>query len=437
MYGCQQILINPNAELKGVLEFICQEANSLINCGTYYARQLYFKAHKLIGKYDLAEYKNHGHFKALYSQTAQQVLRSVYESFQSFKKLKNAFSQGKIADKPRPPKYRKSGGLALVSYSRQALKLTNGVIRIPLGKQVKCWFGIDSFSVPMPSNLSFADIKELRVLPRNSCFYAEFVYKLDVVDVPLDKNRALGIDPGLNNWLTCVSNIGKSFIVDGRKLKSKNQWYNKRVAALKKGKPQDFWSDELAAITEKRNRQMRDAINKAARFVTNWCVANSTGTLVFGWNQGNKNSIELGKKNNQEFVQIPTARLKARISGLCEQYGIQFVETEESYTSKTSFLDNDFLPIYGGEKPANWKPSGKRGTKKKEVAHNLGRGGYQTRDGIRINSDCNGAANILRKVATQLGLNLVEVGKAVLTLPQRYDLFQGLSRKYRERCYGV
>ena len=82
MYGCQQILINPNDELKAVLEFICQQANSLINCGTYYARQLYFKAHKLIGKYDLeAEYKNHGHFKALYSQTAQQVLRSVYESF--------------------------------------------------------------------------------------------------------------------------------------------------------------------------------------------------------------------------------------------------------------------------------------------------------------------------------------------------------------------
>ena len=179
---------------------------------------------------------------------------------------------------------------------------------------------------------------------------------------------------------------------------------------------------------------MRDSINKAARFVINWCVNNSVGTVVFGWNQGNKNSIELGKKNNQEFVQIPTARLKARISGLCEQYGIRFVETEESYTSKSSYLDNDELPIYGGEKPANWKPSGKHGIKRKGVIHNLGRGGYVTRDGIRINSDCNGAANILRKVATQLGISLAEVGKAVLALPQRYDLFQGLSKKYRERA---
>lgn len=430
MYGCQQVLINPRNELKAVLEFICQQANSLTNCGIYYARQLYFKAQKLIGKYTLeAEYKDHRHYKALYSQTAQQVLRTVYESFQSYRKLKEAFYQGLIADKPHPPKYRKSGGMALVTYPKQALKLLDKQIRIPLGKQIKCWFGIDSFSIAMPSNLNFADIKELRILPRNGCFYAEFVYKLEKVGVELDKGKVLGVDPGLNNWLTCVSNIGKSFILDGRKIKSQNQWYNKRVAKLKIGKPQGFWSDELASITEKRNRQMRDSINKAARFVINWCAANSIGTLVFGWHQGNKDSIELGKKNNQEFVQIPTARLKARLAGLCEQYGIQFVETEESYTS----LDDDFLPIYG-EKPDGWKASGKRGVKKKGVVHNLGRGGYETRDGIRINSDCNGAANILKKVATQLGISLVEVGRAVLALPQRYDLFQGLSKSYRERC---
>ena len=131
--------------------------------------------------------------------------------------------------------------------------------------------------------------------------------------------------------------------------------------------------------------------------------------------KGTKTASRKDAKNNQEFVQIPTARLKARISGLCQQYGIEFVETEESYTSKSSYLDNDFLPIYGGEKPANWKPSGKRGAKKKGIIHNLGRGGYQTLDGIRVNSDCNGAANILKKVAIQLGISLVELGRAVLT----------------------
>lgn len=91
---------------------------------------------------------------------------------------------------------------------------------------------------------------------------------------------------------------------------------------------------------------MRDAVNKAARHVINWCIYNRVGTIVFGWNQRSKDSINIGKKNNQEFVQIPTAKLKQRIEQLCQQYGLEFIETEESYTSKSSFLDNDILPTY-------------------------------------------------------------------------------------------
>ncbi|WP_289500348.1 transposase [Gloeocapsopsis sp. IPPAS B-1203] len=455
MYGCQQILLHPDNELEAILEFICKTANSLINCGIYYARQMYFKAKKFLGKYDLeAEYKTNKHFKALHSQAAQQVLRSVSESFESFKKLKSAFNRGEIADKPRPPKYRKSGGFALVSYPKQALKLVDtghfsqrgtpphesvlNLIRIPLGKQVKCWFGLDCFFVPMPSNLKFADIKELRILPRNSCFYVEFVYQQEPVKTLLDKGKVLGIDPGLNNLLTCVSNIGKSFIINGRKLKSQNQWYNKRVAKLKKNQSQGFWNDELANITEKRNRQMRDGINKATRFVINWCLNHSVGRIVFGWNQRNKDSVEMGKKNNQEFVQIPMAKLKDRIQQLCQQYGIEVVETEESYTSKSSFLDNDILPTYDEKlKEQEYKFSGKRGQRKKGKLHNLGRGGYQAKSGIRINSDAQGAANILRKVSIHLGLDLTKIGKAVLTLPQRYDVLQRLSKSYRKQCVAV
>jgi putative transposase len=114
----------------------------------------------------------------------------------------------------------------------------------------------------------------------------------------------------------------------------------------------------------------------------------------------------MGRKNNQKFVQIPTARLKDRISQLCEQYGIQFVETEESYTSKASFLDSDTLPKFG-EKPEGWKESGKRVT----------RGLYRSKDGVRINADCNGAANILRKVATKLSINLDGVSRGALIAP--------------------
>lgn len=423
MFGCQQVLIS-DTEILPDLEFICLEANKLINCGTYYERQIYFKTGKIISKFDLNyEYRKNLHYQFLCAQAAQQVLLSVAEAFNSFRKLKASYNQGEITDKPKPPKYRKKGGLALIAYPKQAISLINGRVRFPLGKKVKASFGIDSFTVSMPKNLKIEDIREVRILPRNGCFYAEFVYRQQIFAPSLDKERVLGIDPGVNNWLTCVSNIGKSFIIDGRKVKSQNQWYNKQIGKLKTRKPQGFWNEELASITERRNRQMRDAINKTARYVINWCIYNQVGTIVFGWNQRNKDEINLGKKNNQEIVQVPTAKLKQRIEQLCQQYGIKLVETEESYTSKSSFLDGDELPNFGA-KPEGWKPSGKRGEKRKGRQHNLGRGGYKTKSGIRINSDCNGAANILRKVATQLGLNLAKVGRAVLILPRRINVFR-------------
>jgi len=120
--------------------------------------------------------------------------------------------------------------------------------------------------------------------------------------VKLDAGQALSIDQGLNNWLTCVDTKGQSFIIDGKHLKSKNQWYNKQIATIKENKPQGFWSKRLALITEKRNRQMRDAVNKAARLIINHCLKHGIGTVVFGWNKGQKQSIELGAKNNQKSV---------------------------------------------------------------------------------------------------------------------------------------
>lgn len=410
IYGCQQNLISPDKELAAVLEFICSEANSLTNSGIYYARQLFFKTKKIVGKYDLeAEYKGNPHFQALHSQAAQQILRSVAESFKSFKELSKLFRSRELKDKPRPPKYRKPKGLALVTYPKQALKLIDGLIRVPLGNTVKRWFKLDSFTLIMPSNFKFEQIKELRILPRNRCFYVEFVYEQKPTNVvKLDPKKALGIDHGVGNWLTCVSNVGTSFIVDGLKLKSINQWYNKQIATMKEGKPQGFWSNKLAAITEKRNRQMRDAVNKTARIVINHCLTNKIGTVVFGWNEGQKHSSNMGKKNNQKFVQIPTGKLKARIAQLCEQYGIQFVETEESYTSRSSFLDNDVLPKFG-EKPEGWRSTGKR----------VQRGLFKTAKNLLINADCNGAVNIARKVAATLDLDLTEVSRGALSTPLR------------------
>ncbi|WP_287314411.1 transposase [Moorena sp. SIO1G6] len=429
MYGCQQHFITTTAENRAIIEFICSEANKLTNCGIYYCRQILFKAGKYLTNADLDKImKTNVHFKAMRSACAQQTLHGVIESFKSYKALSKLYKKGQLAIKPRVPSYRKKGGLAVVSYPARWVKLIKGHLKFTLGKQVKAWFGIDHFILPMPSNLDFKSIKEYRFVPRNGCLYLEFVYERPASEQVQSTDEVLGIDPGLNNWLTCVSTTGKSFILDGRKVKSQNQWYNKRVAAIKKGKSKDYWDETLAYLTEKRNRQMRDNVNKAARFIVNWCLSNDVSTVVFGWNKRNKDSINIGKKNNQQFVQIPTAKLKIRIEQLCIEYGIKFLETEESYTSKASFLDRDFLPVLGA-KPVReacpsglgWAASGKR----------VKRGLYRSAKGELINADCNGACNILRKVATQLGRSLAEVGRADLNLPQRYRL-DSLSRSYRE-----
>jgi IS605 OrfB family transposase len=243
------------------------------------------------------------------------------------------------------------------------------------------------------------------------------------VNPNLDYSQAWGFDHGGTNWLTGVSTQGKSLIVDGRKLKSMNQGYCRLVAKYKQGKSEFYWDGNLDRVQRKRNNQMRDAINKAARFIVNRCLADGIGNLVIGWNEGLKNSPQMGKRGNQNFMPIPTGRLIERLKQLCAEYGIVLTLTEEAYTSQASFLDGDSLPKHG-EKPARWKPSGKR----------VRRGLYRASGNQLINADCNGAANILKKVATQLGIDLAKVGRGSLTLPKRYDLFTNLTRSYREKC---
>jgi putative transposase len=413
LFGCQQVLIKTDSDTHAIIEYLCRESNNLYNCAVYYGRQIWFKTKRIVTGFDLtAEMKTNRHFNAGYASSMQQTCINVGEAFKSFKQLLSKSKIGELAQKPKAPNYRKTGGLFTVTYPKRWLKVKDSLIRFPLGNQVKAWFGIREFFLPVPTNLDWNIVKEVRLLPRNGCFYAEFVYSTEIIQTQLDPLNALGLDPGLNNWLTGVSNVGTSFIVDGKHLKSLNQWYNKQISTMKDGKPQGFWSGTLADITEKRNRQMRDAVNKAARIVITHCLENNIGTIVFGWNVGQKDSINLGSKTNQKFVSVPTAKLKTRISQLCEQYGIQFIETEESYTSLSSFLDDDELPKYG-EKPNQWKPSGKR----------VKRGLYRTANFGYVNADANGAANILRKVKGKLGLDLSGLIRGILTMPIRVRLW--------------
>jgi IS605 OrfB family transposase len=428
----------------------CEHANSLINCAIYHTKQTHYskleqhgfafttywrgdelcygwKTYKCQTTYPELDkvLKDNPHYKAMAAQSAQQTLKTVGESIMSYNGLVNLYYRGEV-NRPSLPKYRKKGGLTAVTFPRQALTYKNGCFHPSISRETKPHL-ITDIALYLPEFIDSDWVKEVTVRPCYGELWIDWVIddgKEAMVNNPnLDYSQAWSFDHGGTNWLTGVSTRGKSLIIDGRKLKSMNQGYCRLVAKHKQGKSDFYWDSNLDRVQRKRNNQMRDAVNKAARFIVNQCLNDRIGNLIIGWNEGQKNCSNMGKRNNQNFVVIPTKRLIDRLKQLCPEYGIVLTTTEEAYTSIASFLDGDSLPKYG-EKPKGWRASGER----------VKRGLYKIRDGRVINADCNGSANIMRKVATQLKLNLAEVGRASLTVPRRVDLFQGLSKSYRFIC---
>ena len=418
--GVQQVLLSPSKEIQALLEYLCQQSGKLYNSGVYLARQIFFTTGKLLtGKFDLAfepSVSKSMVARSLPSTPMQQTLMSVTEAFKSFKELKDLYLKGQLHFRPKPPGYLTGVKLFKVAYPNsggQKPKLVDGQLRFSLGLTVKRWFGISEFFLPMPSNLDFSKVKEFTIIPKNDAFYLEMSYEVNKEQHNLDIGQALSIDLGTaDNLAACVDTFGNSFLIDARALKAMNQLWNKKVATRKENQPTGYWDSWLDRVTRKRNHQMRDGINKAAKLIADHCLKYGIGNLVIGWNQGFKSNVNMGKLNNQKFVQMPLGKLKDRLKQLCNLHGIRFLETEEAYTSKASFLDGDSLPRYG-EKPSGWKASGKR----------IKRGLYQSANGIAINADLNGAGNILRKVAGKLGVSLDQLGRRVLTTVARVRLW--------------
>ncbi|MBA1335867.1 MAG: Transposase [Firmicutes bacterium] len=181
-----------------------------------------------------------------------------------------------------------------------------------------------------------------------------------------------------------------SFIVDGKKLKSINQWYNKENARLQSIKDKQGFKSitnlQYANLVNRNNR-VNYYMNKTARIIVNYCLEYRIGNIVVGYNPDWKRNINIGKSNNQKFTQIPHGNLRLKLQSLCERYGINYIEQEESYTSKSDFFANDALPVYNADNPKEYAFSGKR----------ISRGQYRTSSGAIINADANGALNILRK----------------------------------------
>ncbi|MBQ9903980.1 MAG: transposase [Synergistaceae bacterium] len=241
-------------------------------------------------------------------------------------------------------------------------------------------------------NIADKKIKEVRIHQRYNAkfFEIEYIYEQPEIKSDVDPDKFLGVDFGLDNLASCVTNEGASFIIDGKKIKSYNRLFNKentRLQSIKdKQKNKGFTLRQYLNL-RKRNARFNYAMSVAARRIIGYCIQHRIGNIVVGCNPGWKQDINIGSRNNQNFVQIPHGKLREKLCYLCELYGINYIEQEESYTSKASFFDNDNLPVYNADNPQTYTFSGRRIT----------RGQYRTSAGYIFNADINGALNILRK----------------------------------------
>lgn len=375
-----------------ILRELCRTAKNLTNQAIYNVRQHYLQEKQYL-KYEANYYelKNCENYKLLNSNMAQQTLKDVDMMFKSFFALIKLAKQGKYSFRHiRMPNYLPKNGYYNLIIGQIRIRKDN-ILTIPYSNAFKKKYET-KIQIKIPQVLENKKIKEVRIIPKfNARFFEiQYTYEIQEEDIKLNTNNALAIDLGVNNLCTCVTNTGKSFIIDGKKLKSINQFFNKYNAKLKSIKDKQNINGQTKQqylISRKRKNRIGDYINKACRYIINYCLSNNIGTLVIGYSQSFQNKTNLGKRNNQIFTQLPFGKIREKLEYLCKRYNINYILQEESYTSKASFFDNDELPIYNMDNPQTYEFSGKR----------IKRGLYQTKDGYRFNADCNGALNILRK----------------------------------------
>lgn len=374
-----------------ILRDLSRTAKNLANESIYHIRQHYFTNKEYL-RYEQVYglLKDSPNYKKLNSNMAQQVLKEVDGSFKSFFGLLNLAKKGKYNYKDcKLPRYLPKDGYAT---------LVIGFVRINGNKLILPYSNAyrkshSPLEIKIPPMLVGKRIKEIRIIPKfeSRFFEIQYVYEAECIQRKLHKHKALGLDLGVNNLITAATNDGKSFIIDGRKLKAVNQWFNKENARLQSIKDKQGLkrntTNRQKMLAYKRNKQVNDYMSKAAKLIITYCIQNEIGTLVLGYNETFQQKAHMGRKNNQSFVNIPFGKLYSKLKYLCEMNGVTFVSQEESYTSRASFWDKDDIPVYSANDPQTYSFSGNR----------MKRGLYKTKNGKRFNADVNGALNILRK----------------------------------------
>lgn len=426
----------------------------MYNFAVYQIRQSFFKSSEYFeehGCYDkVLEFKENYHicklnenFSILPNACSQQVLQLAHRDFNSFFGLLKKKAKGEYKADIKLPRYKKKNSETLLSNiviqgkgvlldNKKSAQYNNvNVYSINASKKFKDLYSCDETSHRFEFFVSknIKKIDEIRIIPTGNApvkFKLEVVYSVQIEPKKEDNNSYLSIDPGLNNFAACFnSNNGSSFIIDGRYLKSINQHYNKKTSKLQSSidlrKNEKLAANDLIKkknkLTHKRNNKINDYFHRTSKYIIEYCMRHNINKIIIGENKEQKQNINIGKINNQNFVFIPHAKFKDILEYKARSKGIELLREEESYTSKTSFIDLE--PMKHQDKYL-----GKR-TK---------RGIFRTKEGILINSDINGAANILRKYLERNGkfkewkdLYFKEASKGIVNYPRKLNLDRLLS----------
>ncbi|MCM0590905.1 MAG: transposase [Gloeotrichia echinulata CP02] len=356
-------------------------SKNLFNLANYHYRQHFFQHHQKLNFNQLYhQLSQTNDYKALPTKVSKQIIRRLDSAWTSYFAALKSWKQhpDKFLGQPKIPKYKdKTKGRNILPYPDEAIS------KKALKKGI-CHLSMSEIQIPTSQNV----IIEVRIVPKSSCYLIEIVY--EKVESTTNNQQIAGIDLGVNNLMAVTTNqTGVApILIKGRPLKAINTFYNKQRSRLQSRaliQHHQTNSQRLKNLTHKRNCRVENYLHTASRRVIDWCVQHQIGILVIGHNIQWKQGINLGKKNNQQFVNIPHERLIKMLTYKAQLKGIKVIITEESYTSQASAIDGDVLPKYGEKKP-------------QFQGHRIARGLYKTVDNRLLNADVNGSFNIIRKV---------------------------------------
>ncbi len=363
-----------------ILDEFCFMSKNLYNFANYNVRKRFIEENKWLQYNEMDKLFKQENMDFDYrnmptAQSAQQDLRLLEKNWKSFFKSIKDYTKNpeKYIGRPKLPKYLPKNGRNILILTNCNCKVKNGIIKFP-----KVFNG---FTL----NTKVEKLQQVRILPRNKYFIIEVIYKEEIQEPKEDNNKYLGIDIGLDNLATIANNIGAlPIIINGKGLKSINKFYNKEIShyreVAKRMNNLDY-TNRMNKLTIKRNNLVSNFMHKASKFVIDYALSLDVNTIVIGNNKDWKRESSMSKKVNQSFVGIPHQDFINKIIYKAENVGIKVILTEESYTSGTSFLDNE-LPV-------------------KEFynkSRRVFRGLFKSNIGKLINADLNGAFQIMRKV---------------------------------------